>query len=94
MSWPERSAAVVFDVDDTLVDFTRATRAALAGWAARLGIDGEGAYRVWRELESEHFPQYTQGRISFTEQRRRRCRGFCAALGLPVPRTGRAADRW
>ncbi|WP_204045382.1 HAD family hydrolase [Acrocarpospora phusangensis] len=76
----------MFDVDDTLVDFSGATRDALASWLTSLGVDGsERAYALWRQAEKRHFASYTEGLISFAEQRRRRCADFCAALGLPEP---------
>ena len=70
--------AVLFDLDDTLLDYSTARDAGVRAWvqevdAARPAGD---AVRVWRELEEHHFRRYSAGEVSFDDQRRARLRGF------------------
>jgi putative hydrolase of the HAD superfamily len=90
--------AVLFDLDGTLMDH-EAARA--AGFAAHLAasmpeietrelerLDGE-----WRRLEAVHYDEYTSGRCSFAEQRRRRVHGIHDVAGLTAA-SDADADRW
>lgn len=78
--------AALFDLDGTLMDH-EAARA--AGFAAHLatsmpGIEAGELERLdgeWRRLETLHYDEYTSGRCSYVEQRRRRVRGIHDALG-------------
>jgi putative hydrolase of the HAD superfamily len=70
--------AVFLDVDDTLVDFDRAARAALV---ATLGVDAD--YDLWRTLE--HFRRYESGELDFQSMLDLRMADFLAMIG-------RAAD--
>ena len=75
-------AAVGFDVDGTLVDHTTAACAAVRPWADERGwLQSEDPAAVWLALEARHFPEFTGGRISFQEQRRRRLTDFLVHLG-------------
>ena len=70
--------AVLFDLDDTLLDYSNARDAGVRAWvqevdAARHPGD---AVHVWRELEELHFRRYSAGEVSFDEQRRARLRAF------------------
>jgi putative hydrolase of the HAD superfamily len=70
--------AVLFDLDDTLLDYSTARDTGVRAWvlevdAARHAGD---AVRVWRELEEHHFRRYSAGEVSFDEQRRARLRAF------------------
>lgn len=69
--------AVLFDVDDTLVDHERAQR---AGLDAALAADGvladEAAHARWRALVDATFARYLAGELSFVEQRRVRVRAM------------------
>jgi putative hydrolase of the HAD superfamily len=70
--------AVLFDLDDTLLDYSNARDAGVRAWvqevdAARPRGD---AVHVWRELEELHFRRYSAGEVSFEEQRRARLRAF------------------
>jgi putative hydrolase of the HAD superfamily len=88
-------AAVVFDLDDTLVDHGGAVAAAIPTWLGALrAADGDGVDRTdaaaallaaWRDLEREHYSFYLSGGCSYTEQRRRRLRAFLPTAGLAVP---------
>ena len=78
--------AVLFDLDDTLLDYSTARDAGIRAWvqqvdAARHPAD---AVRVWRELEERHFRRYSQGEVSFDEQRRARLRAFWPHLSEAV----------
>jgi putative hydrolase of the HAD superfamily len=80
-------AAVLFDLDGTLLDHDAASAAAVRSWLACCGVgpgDTEAAIPLWLELEQRHYPAWRRGEISFAEQRRRRTRDFFDALGIPV----------
>jgi putative hydrolase of the HAD superfamily len=80
-------AAVLFDLDGTLLDHDAASTAAIRGWLPGYGIgpaDIEAAVPLWLELEQRHYPAWRAGEISFAEQRRRRTRDFFGALSIPV----------
>jgi putative hydrolase of the HAD superfamily len=83
---PQHLAAVLFDLDGTLVDHQAATAAALRAWLPSYGLrqeDIEAAIPVWCGLEQQH-PAWQAGQISFAEQRRRRIRDFLPAIGQVV----------
>ena len=70
--------AVLFDLDDTLLDYSTARDAGVRAWVRE--VDGArhagDAVRVWRELEERHFRRYSSGEVSFEDQRRARLRDF------------------
>ena len=69
--------AVLFDVDDTLVDHERAQRAGLvAGLAADGVVADEAAHRRWSEIVDAAFRRYLAGELTFEEQRRVRARAM------------------
>ncbi|MFJ3308059.1 HAD family hydrolase [Streptomyces sp. NPDC086549] len=73
--------AVVWDVDDTLFDYTTADR---EGMRAHLAVEGllsgyatpEQALARWREVTDEQWARFAAGEISFEGQRRDRVRVF------------------
>jgi putative hydrolase of the HAD superfamily len=70
--------AVLFDLDDTLLDYSTARDAGIRAWVQEVDAArhaGE-AVRVWRELEERHFRRYSSGEVSFDDQRRARLRDF------------------
>ena len=77
--------AVVFDLDDTLLDHRRASTSALARWLPTLGAvaDAHGV-AAWFEAEELHFPRWSAGEITSAEQRRDRLRDVLPAVGLAV----------
>lgn len=90
--------AVLFDLDGTLMDHDAARTAGLAAhvaaWAPE--IDGDERARLdreWVRLEALHYDEYTSGRCSFAEQRRRRVAGVHAAFGRAAPSL-EDADAW
>jgi putative hydrolase of the HAD superfamily len=70
--------AVLFDLDDTLLDYSTARDAGIRAWVRQVDAARHtgDAVRVWRELEERHFRRYSQGEVSFDEQRRARLRDF------------------
>ncbi|MDI6104856.1 HAD family hydrolase [Actinoplanes sp. NEAU-A12] len=71
--------AVLFDLDDTLVDQETAAGAAVVSWAATLGITGPGVAADWARIAEPHYARYQRREITFTGQRRERVREFLAA---------------
>jgi putative hydrolase of the HAD superfamily len=73
------SAAVFFDLDDTLLDDTGAKRAYLpqlfVAWRHRLPHADESAFdEAWSTALDLHFERHLRGELSFVEQRRERFR--------------------
>jgi putative hydrolase of the HAD superfamily len=86
--------AVVWDVDDTLFDYTGADRAAMCEHLAAEGLlDGDeslvAALERWREATEFQWARFSAGEVSFEGQRRDRVRLF---LGREL--TDREADDW
>ncbi|MDN3025097.1 HAD family hydrolase [Streptomyces sp. S.PB5] len=86
--------AVVWDVDDTLFDYTGADR---AGMRLHLAAEGllagyesvEQAIVRWREVTDAQWARFSAGEVDFQEQRRDRVRVF---LGEEL--TDAEADAW
>ncbi|MEV6050619.1 HAD family hydrolase [Streptomyces sp. NPDC052107] len=76
--------AVVWDVDDTLFDYTSADR---EGMRAHLAVEGllagygspEEALGRWREITDRQWARFSAGEVSFEGQRRDRVRVFLGA---------------
>lgn len=68
--------AVVFDLDDTLIDDRTASRVAVREWAAALGLADPEPERRWARISAVHFARYQTREITFAEQRRERVRDF------------------
>ncbi len=70
--------AVLFDLDDTLLDYSTARDAGVRAWVREVDATRHAgdAVRIWRELEEHHFRRYSSGEVSFHEQRRARLRAF------------------
>jgi putative hydrolase of the HAD superfamily len=91
--------AILFDIDDTIVDFRSAT---VNGLRRHLSdVVGElppeelaGVQRTWSELDSLHFGRYLAGELTFQEQRRARARDLCARHGFPLGRSAAEQDAW
>ncbi|KOX05882.1 HAD family hydrolase [Streptomyces sp. NRRL B-3648] len=86
--------AVLWDVDDTLFDYTTADRegmrAHLAAEGLLAGYDSpEQALVRWREITERQWARYAAGECSFQEQRRDRVRVF-----LGTEATDAEADAW
>ncbi|MFD7133205.1 HAD family hydrolase [Streptomyces sp. NPDC059894] len=86
--------AVVWDVDDTLFDYTTADREGMRGHLAAEGLlDGYGtaeqALDLWREVTDRQWARFAAGETTFEDQRRDRVRVF---LGREM--TDDEADDW
>ncbi|MFK0231526.1 HAD family hydrolase [Streptomyces vinaceus] len=87
--------AVLWDIDDTLFDYTGADTAGLArrlaeeGIAERYGSPAQ-ALALWREITTRHWDRFAAGEVDFQEQRRDRVRDF---LGEPAM-SAAEADGW
>ncbi|MFI8520559.1 HAD family hydrolase [Streptomyces sp. NPDC085481] len=87
--------AVLWDIDDTLFDYSRADLRGMRDHLTTEGlIDGfdsvDQALARWQELTAAHWRRFEAGGVTFEEQRRDRVRDF---LGLPLM-TDPAADDW
>lgn len=77
--------AVIFDLDDTLLDHRGSSTAALSRWLPTLGsVADDRAVAAWFDAEERHFPRWSAGDITSAEQRRRRLRDVLPAVGLGV----------
>ncbi|RKS80610.1 putative hydrolase of the HAD superfamily [Motilibacter peucedani] len=88
--------AVLFDVDDTLVDHSGAVA---RGFVQRLSqvapaADRDAAAAEWRRLEELHYRRHLDGELTWQGQRRERVRGILAWLGQPVPAGDDEVDAW
>ncbi|MET9324373.1 HAD family hydrolase [Streptomyces sp. NPDC003038] len=87
--------AVLWDIDDTLFDYTGADTAGLARHLAQEGL-GEryaspgAALALWRETTDRHWARFAAGEVTFQGQRRDRVRDF---LGAPAM-TDEESDTW
>jgi putative hydrolase of the HAD superfamily len=96
--------AVLFDVDDTVADFSSADRRGILAHLAVVAPGrpaGEPAVAEWRRLLDVHFARYVAGSVTFVEQRRARARAMADWMGAPLPGAGAPvpgedteADRW
>lgn len=87
--------AVLWDIDDTLFDYTGADRAGLAahlageGIAERYGAPRE-ALATWRRITDRHWERFAAGVGTFQGQRRDRVREFLAEPAM----SDAQADDW
>lgn len=70
--------AVVFDLDETLLDHESAATSAVTEWAAELGVAADDAVALWSTLADVHYERYARGEVGYSEQRRARVREFLA----------------
>ncbi|KPI29541.1 HAD family hydrolase [Streptomyces sp. NPDC048253] len=73
--------AVVWDVDDTLFDYTTADREGMRSYLTAEGLldrfgTAEAGLARWREVTEEHWARFSAGGITFEDQRRDRVRAF------------------
>nr|BFD82489.1 HAD family hydrolase [Streptomyces sp. Xyl84] len=86
--------AVVWDVDDTLFDYTSADRAGMHAHLAAEGLlagygSAEEALVRWREITDRQWARFAAGEVDFVTQRRDRTRVF-----LDLDLTDAEADAW
>ncbi|MFE4519091.1 HAD family hydrolase [Kitasatospora sp. NPDC056783] len=76
---------VLFDVDDTLFDYTGSERAGILAHLRHLGLlhrfPDPRAAALWREVTDEQYARFLAGELTFTGQQRERARRFLARLG-------------
>lgn len=80
---PEGVAAVIFDLDGTLFDHSKAATRGVLDLVNQLGgrfTPELGAH--WFDAESRHMRSWNLGRCSWREQRRRRLREFLPLAGI------------
>lgn len=77
--------AVLFDLDDTLLDGTAAAAAGLRGLVARCPeVSWAAAVAAWDEAFAEHFPRYLAGEATMAQTRAARIRAWADRLGVAV----------
>lgn len=74
-----RQAAVLLDLDGTLVDHAGAADAAVRGWADALGVGGPGVAERWARIQDLHYARYQRREVTFQDQRRHRVRDLLGA---------------
>jgi putative hydrolase of the HAD superfamily len=76
--------AVIFDLDDTLIDHTTAARTASVEWGRANGLAGsdEELALAWSSIATPHYRAYQLRQLTFDGQRRARVREFLPHLGL------------
>ncbi|MFJ8623372.1 HAD family hydrolase [Kitasatospora sp. NPDC093550] len=77
---------VLFDVDDTLVDYTGSEEAGILAYLGELGLLGRfdapgAAVALWREVMEESYARFLAGESTFAGQRYERVRRFLGTLG-------------
>lgn len=68
--------AVLFDLDDTLVDYASAARVAVSAWAEEHGVAATDTVARWDAITEFHYARYQRRELTFQEQRRARVREF------------------
>ncbi|MEZ0090667.1 HAD family hydrolase [Streptacidiphilus sp. EB129] len=91
-------SGVLWDIDDTIFDYSGAERAGVLLHLTTEGLLGEfdspeQALGLWTEDMEAAYARFLSGELSFQEQRRVRVRSFLGRLDRPVPGR-RAADVW
>lgn len=77
--------AVLFDLDDTLLDGDAAWRSGMTAILRRCsGIDRDRAFSAWDVAFNEYFDAYLEGRLSLHEHRTKRIRSWAEALSIPI----------
>ncbi|MFF5448421.1 HAD family hydrolase [Streptomyces sp. NPDC012888] len=87
--------AVLWDIDDTLFDYTGADTAGLAAWLDEQGLGAlygspAEALAAWRAATERHWARFADGLGTFEGQRRDRVRDFLERPAM----TDEEADTW
>src|SRR5699024_1616020 len=90
--------AIIFDLDDTLVDARAAFEVAIDRSFRALFADISDeqsaiALHLWRTDVEGHYRAYTRGELAYNEQREARLRHIVDELGLSAP-TPEQVDLW
>lgn len=77
--------AVLFDLDDTLLDGAAAWRSGMERLMLRCPqVDEDACFEAWDSAFQEHYPRYLAGELSFEESRIARIRSWSARLSIGV----------
>lgn len=80
---------VFFDLDETLIDIKYAQNMAIVSLYKKFGFDKEtdvnSFAKVWDDLTEFHYADYTQKRISYEEQRKRRVVDLFDTFDIEMP---------
>jgi putative hydrolase of the HAD superfamily len=78
--------AVLFDLDDTLLDGDAAWRSGIARLLVRCPqVDRDAARLAWDTAFERHFPAYLAGEMTFAGQQAARIRSWAALIDVPLP---------
>ncbi|AZI58473.1 HAD family hydrolase [Nakamurella antarctica] len=80
--------AILFDVDDTLVDFGASAVAGVADLLGTMVVDTQlqvGLPHAWHELTEFHYPRFLSGELNFLDMQLARLAALLGWAGLPVP---------
>jgi putative hydrolase of the HAD superfamily len=94
---PVRFRAVLFDVDDTLLDYATSESTAICRYLASLNVPAarlEAGASAWHDLQERHFARFLTGELDFTGQRRARAADMLRWLGLDGDVPPAALDTW
>ena len=92
-----RFRAVLFDLDDTLLDYATSERTAIHRYLTDLGLPADrldAGAAAWHDHQERHFARYLTGELDFTGQRRARTADMLRWLDHPVPTSDDALDTW
>ncbi len=77
--------AVLFDLDDTLLDGDAAWRSGMDRLLVRCPwVERAAAFRAWEAAFREHFPRYLAGALTFEESRVARIRSWAERVPVTV----------
>lgn len=80
---------VLFDVDDTLIDYSGTARIGILKHLAAEGAldrfeSADAAVALWRAIEEEEYPRFLAGELTFKGQQLVRTQRFLAEIGVAV----------
>lgn len=80
------TTAVIFDLDNTLLDDVAAGRAGVSAWLASIGVPAsEELVRYWFEVQHHYFSLFDRDEVDDLGQRRGRIAAMLERLGRTVP---------
>ncbi|GAA4766968.1 HAD family hydrolase [Microbacterium gilvum] len=68
--------AVVFDLDDTLLDEATAIRSAVSKWRTAIDREGSGSADDWAQIAGRYYQRYLDGGLTYREHGRSRVQEF------------------
>ena len=77
--------AVLFDIDDTLVDFAGSAAAGLVQLLGPEAAARDGLPATWQALTELHYPRFLAGELAFADMQIERMVELLAWAGLPIP---------